>query len=250
METQYLKDKVALITGGTSGIGLRVAKDIAIQGGIPVVSYGSNDDAAQKAIVELREIEPRAELVKFNVAVYKDVKSSIEKIISQFDRIDILINNAGITRDKLLVMMPEAEWDAVLDINLIGAVNCANLVSEHMIKNGGGKIVNVASTGGIVPNVAQTNYSSSKSALIDYTRVKAKELVKYNIQMNAVAPGFIDTQMTSKIPQKFVDKYLEEIPMNRMGKQEEVSESVMFFLRENSGYVLGHTLVIDGGLTL
>lgn len=249
MNKKKFDNKIALITGGTSGIGFQIAMDIALHGGIPVVSYHSNDETALNALEELKKINDRTLVLKFDVASQAAVKENVQKIIDQFGRIDILINNAGVTRDKLLFMMTEDEWDMVIDTNLIGALNCAEIISEHM-KNEGGKIINIVSTGGIFPNVAQSNYSSSKSGLIEYTRIKAKELIKHNIQMNAVAPGFIETQMTSKMAPRFIAKYLGEIPLKRMGKVKEVSDAVMFFLSEQATYILGQTLIIDGGLTL
>lgn len=245
-----MKNKIAMITGGTRGIGFATARALALRGAIPIITYLSNDQEADLAVSELKTLNKRAEARKFNIADSAEVTEHVREIVEQYGQIDFLINNAGITHDKYLFMMSKEEWDDVIDINLLGVIICTQAIAPYMKELGQGKIVNVASVGGIRPNAGQTNYAASKAGVIEYTRLLAKELIADQVRVNGVAPGFIQTPMVEKMPAKIRKKYVSNIPQGRMGDPAEVADAILFLLSEHANYMVGQTLLVDGGLSL
>lgn len=244
-----MQGKVALVTGGARGIGKSICEALARSGCDVVVSDIDGDGA--KATAKLLEATGvRALGVKANVASAEDVETMVKETLTAFGRLDILVNNAGITRDNLLMRMSEADWDLVIQINLKGAFLCTKAVIRPMMKQRSGKIINVASVIGRMGNAGQANYAASKAGLIGLTRSTAKEVASRNIQVNAVAPGFIQTEMTHVLDQEVIDNYLKSIPANRAGSPEDVANVIHFLASPASDYVTGQVINIDGGLLI
>jgi 3-oxoacyl-[acyl-carrier protein] reductase len=244
-----LKDKVALITGGAQGIG----RDIALAFAREEADIVVGDVNMEKAVQTQQEIEAlgrRCLALQLDVTNYAKVEEAINKILDKFTKVDILVNNAGITKDNLLLRMSEAEWDAVLNVNLKGVFNCTKAASRVMIKQRSGKIVNIASIIGIIGNAGQANYSASKAGIIALTKTTAKELASRNINVNAVAPGFIQTDMTAKLPENVKQKMLEAIPLGRFGSPADVANLCLFLASEEASYINGQTIVVDGGMVM
>jgi 3-oxoacyl-[acyl-carrier protein] reductase len=244
-----LKDKVALITGGGRGIGKAIALAFSREGADIVIADINKQDAENSCL----EIEARGRktlALEMDVTDYNQVEEAINKILDKFGKIDILVNNAGITRDNLLLRMSEADWDAVINVNLKGSFNCIKAVSKPMIKQRQGKIINIASIIGLMGNPGQANYSASKAGLIALTKTTARELASRNINVNAVAPGFIQTEMTAKLSQDLKEKMLQAIPLCRLGSPEDVALACLFLASEDSNYITGQTIVVDGGMVM
>ena len=244
-----LKDKVALVTGGARGIGKAVALELAMKGCHVVVSDLDMENA-EKTAYEIKSKGVRSLAVKSNVAESADVDILIKKVLEIFGRIDILINNAGITRDTLLMRMEEADWDLVLGVNLKSAFLCTKHIIRTMMKQRSGKIINMASVVGVMGNAGQSNYAASKAGLIGFTKSVAKEVAARNIQVNAVAPGFIETEMTEGLSEDVKENYLHNIPAKRMGSPEEIAKLVAFLASQDSDYITGQVIHIDGGLLM
>ncbi len=246
-----LEGKVALVTGagrGGRGIGRSIALALAAEGADIVISDFVVENADAVA-AEVREATSRRALsVQGNVAVQADVERMFEQAMAEFGRIDILVNNAGITRDNLIMRMSEEDWDAVVDSNLKGTFLCTKAVSRVMLKQKYGKIVNVASVMGIVGNAGQANYSASKAGIIALTKTTAKELGSRGITVNAVAPGFIQTVMTDSLPDELREQMKKQVPLARLGTPEDVAKVILFLSTDDSAYVTGQTISIDGGL--
>jgi len=244
-----LKDRVALITGAAQGIGKQIAVTFARQGADIVVA----DINLEKAAATAKEIEAlgrRALALELNVTDFSKVEEAINKILDKLGKVDILVNNAGITKDNLLLRMKDAEWDAVINVNLKGTFNCIKAASKVMIKQRSGKIVNIASIIGIIGNPGQANYSASKAGIIALTKTAAKELSSRNINVNAVAPGFIQTEMTAVLPEDIKQQMLKAIPLNKFGLPEDVANACLFLASEEASYITGQTIVVDGGMTM
>ncbi len=242
-----LSSKVALVTGSAQGIGKAVALLLARNGADIVVS----DINLEKAEETAREIEPigvKAMAVKVNVASLADVEQMIGAVMEKFGKIDILVNNAGITRDKLILRMTEEDWDAVLNVNLKGTFNCTKTVVRHMAKQRSGKIVSIASVVGEMGNAGQVNYAASKAGVIGLTKTIAREFAQRGINVNAIAPGYIETPMTEVLPEKVKEELKRLIPMERLGKPEDIAEAVLFLVSEESNYITGHVLKVNGGI--
>jgi 3-oxoacyl-[acyl-carrier protein] reductase len=244
-----LKDKVALITGGARGIGRAIALAFA-QEGADVIVADVNILEAQKTAADIEALGRKSLGIEMNVTDFTKVEEAINKILDKFTKVDILVNNAGITKDNLLLRMSEQEWDAVLSVNLKGAFNCIKAVSRPMLKQRQGKIVNIASIIGLIGNAGQANYSASKAGLIALTKTAAKELASRNINVNAVAPGFIQTEMTAKLPEDIKEKMKGAIPLARFGSPEDVAAVCVFLASGDSGYITGQTIVVDGGMVM
>jgi 3-oxoacyl-[acyl-carrier protein] reductase len=242
-----LKDKVALVTGGARGIGRAIALLFAREGADIAVA-DVNIEQAQDAAREIEALGRKALALQLDITDYPRVEEAVNKILDKLGKVDILVNNAGITKDALLLRMSEADWDAVLNVNLKGTFNCIKAVSRPMIKQRSGKIVNIASIIGIIGNVGQANYSASKAGIIALTKTMAKELASRNINVNAVAPGFIQTEMTAKLPEEVKQKMLAAIPMKKLGTPEDVAAVCLFLAAQDSDYITGQTIVIDGGM--
>ncbi|MFH1414007.1 MAG: 3-oxoacyl-[acyl-carrier-protein] reductase [Candidatus Omnitrophota bacterium] len=245
----HLKDKVALVTGGARGIGRAIAMRFAKEGA-DVVIADVNIDQATKTALEIEALGRKSMAIIMDVTDFGKVEESVNKILDKFSKVDILVNNAGITKDNLLLRMSEAEWDAVLDVNLKGTFNCIKAVSRPMIKKRQGKIINIASIIGIIGNPGQANYSASKAGIIALTKSSAKEFASRNINVNAVAPGFIQTEMTAKLPDELKQKMKEVIPLNKFGEPGDVAAVCLFLASSDSDYVTGQTIVVDGGMVM
>jgi 3-oxoacyl-[acyl-carrier protein] reductase len=244
-----LKDKVALVTGGARGIGKSIALLLAKEGARIAVG-DVNIQEAEKTAQEIEALGREAYAIELDVTSLPKVEAAVNKILDKFGKVDILVNNAGITKDGLLLRMSEADWEAVLAVNLKGTFNCTKAVSKVMIKQRSGKIINIASIIGIIGNAGQANYSASKAGIIALTKTTAKELASRNINVNAVAPGFIQTEMTAKLPEELKQKMLAVIPMNKFGTPEDVAGVCLYLSSEESSYITGQTIVVDGGMVM
>ncbi|MFY9402264.1 MAG: 3-oxoacyl-[acyl-carrier-protein] reductase [Candidatus Omnitrophota bacterium] len=244
-----LKDKVAFITGSAQGIGRAIALTFAKEGADIVVA-DLNLDLAAKTASEIESLGRKAMALELDVTDYAKVEEGVNKILDKFGKVDILVNNAGINKDNLLIRMSQAEWDAVISVNLKGTFNCIKAVSRPMIKQRSGKIVNIASIIGLMGNWGQANYAASKAGIIALTKTVAKEFATRNINANAVAPGFIQTDMTAKLPEDVKKKMLEAIPMAKLGVPEDVANLCLFLASEESSYITGQVITIDGGMVM
>jgi 3-oxoacyl-[acyl-carrier protein] reductase len=244
-----LQGKVAIVTGSARGIGKAIASALARHGADVVIS-DVDEAGARATATEIEGLGRRSLAVRCDVSKRDQVEALIASAITTLGRLDILVNNAGITRDTLLVRMSEEQWDLVLDINLKGTFFGCQAAARPMMKARAGKIVNVASITGIIGNAGQANYSASKAGVIALTRTVAKELASRNIQVNAIAPGFIETEMTRDLPEKAREAFLQNIPLGRAGTPEDVAELVCFLASPASSYITGQCITIDGGLTI
>jgi 3-oxoacyl-[acyl-carrier protein] reductase len=240
------KDKVVVVTGGAQGIGKQIALQFA-QAQATVVIIDVNQQVLTETKEELSQYSTIESMV-VNIADLGQTQAAFNKIIDNFKRVDILVNNAGITRDNLMLRLSESDWDSVLNVNLKGAFNCIKSVTRPMIKQRGGKIINISSIVGIIGNAGQVNYSASKAALIGVTKTLAKELGSRQITVNAVAPGYIDTKMTQSLSEKVRNKMLENIPLARFGKPEDVANAVIFLASGQADYINSQVIVVDGGM--
>ena len=242
-------NRVMLITGGSRGIGRAVALKLARPGDILLINhYDKDDEAARATAAEIEQLGASARLYYFNVGDFAEVERFVGEMVAEFGGIHVLVNNAGITMDSMFIRMKEEQWDRVIDVNLKGVFNCTQAVSRAMIKQRHGKIVSISSVVGAIGNVGQANYSASKAGIMGFTKSVAKELASRNVNVNAVAPGFIDTEMTAVIPDKIKEGFLRNVPMNRMGTPEEVAEVVEFLCSDRARYVTGQIIHVNGGM--
>ena len=244
-----LKDKTALVTGGARGIGREIALCLAREGA-NVVIWDVNPESAKSTAKDIEALGVKADYVQADVTKYNQVEESVNKILDNFQKLDILVNNAGITKDNLLLRMSEADWDAVINVNLKGTFNCTKAAAKVMLRQRSGKIINIASIIGIIGNFGQANYAASKAGIIALTKTTAKELASRGICVNAVAPGFIQTEMTAKLPADIQQKLLTRIPLNRLGKPEDVAKLCLFLASSESDYITGQVIIIDGGMVM
>lgn len=242
-----LQEKVALITGGAQGIGKAIALLFAREGAAVVVA-DINLEKARETCREVESLGGGALAVGGNVADAKEAEAMVQEALLRFGRLDILVNNAGITRDQVLLRMKEADWDLVMAVNLKGAFQCTKAALRSFLKQKGGKVVNIASVTGQMGNAGQANYAASKAGLIGFTKSIAREYASRNIQVNAVAPGFIDTAMSQAIPQKDRELLIQQIPMERLGTPEDVAEAVLFLASGAADYITGQVLNVNGGM--
>ncbi|HNR04282.1 MAG TPA: 3-oxoacyl-[acyl-carrier-protein] reductase [Bacillota bacterium] len=245
-----LKGKTAVVTGGSRGIGRAIALELASCGANVVVNYTRNSKAADEVVAEIEAMGSSGMAVKADVSIASEVENLVNEVLKTFGSIDILVNNAGITRDNLIIRMTEKEFDEVINTNLKGTFICTKAVSRVMIKQKSGKIINVSSVVGIVGNAGQSNYAAAKAGLIGFTKSMAKELAKRGINVNAVAPGFIQTDMTSVLPDNVKEEFLKSIPLMRIGKPEDIAKTVLFLVSEYSDYITGQVINIDGGMVM
>jgi 3-oxoacyl-[acyl-carrier protein] reductase len=243
-----LQDKIAIVTGGGRGIGSAIALALAAEGAKVAVNYSRSAEAAEQVVAQITAAGGEAFAIQADVSNAAQVEAMIAATKERFGRVDILINNAGVTRDTLLLRMKEEDWDAVLNTNLKGAFLCAKAVAPLLLKQKGGVIVNVGSVVGRVGAPGQANYSASKAGLIGLTKALAKELGSRNVRVNAVAPGFIETEMTEVLKPEYRETILKQIPLGRFGKAEDVARVVVFLCSEDAAYIQGDVLTIDGGL--
>ena len=245
-----LQGKCALVTGGSRGIGRAVCLELARQGARVAEHYAGHAAAAEEAVQACAALGAEAFAIQADVADAAATEAMVKEVLARFGRLDILVNNAGVTRDGLMPMMKEADWDAVLDTNLKGAFHCMKAVYRPMMKQKYGRIVNLSSIVGLRGNAGQANYAASKAGLIGLTKSMAKELAARKVTVNAVAPGFIDTDMTAALPEKAREAMLTTIPMGRLGQAEDVAKAVAFFAGDDSAYVTGQVLCVDGGMAV
>ena len=244
-----LKDKVALVTGGGQGIGQVIGDNLA-KSGAHVVLGDINLENAEKSAKAILANGGSASAILLNVADPENVKEVFDSIVKEFKPLDILVNNAGITKDGLFVRMKEDDWDRVLAVNLKGSFLCGQQAAKQMMKQRQGAIVNIASIVGVMGNAGQANYSASKAGLIGLTKTMARELAPRNITVNAVAPGFIDTEMTRVLDEKIRDKLIEQIPLSRLGLSDDIAHSVAFLVSDRSSYITGQVMNINGGMLM
>ncbi len=245
-----LTDKIALVTGAGRGIGRAAALRLAGQGAYVYLNYQGSKEAAQEAVEEIIRNGGRAEALQCNVADFDACAQMIETIIQKSGRLDILVNNAGITKDGLLMKMSEEDYDCVLEVNLKGTFNTIRHASRYLLKQRSGRIINITSVSGILGNAGQANYSASKAGVIGLTKSVARELAPRGILVNAVAPGFVQTDMTDALPEKVKAQMLEQIPLRRSAQPEEIADVVLFLASGQSSYMTGQVLSVDGGMAI
>ena len=245
-----LEEKIAVVTGASRGIGRAIAKELALKGAFVIVNYNGSKQAADETVNEITQAGGKAVGVQCNVADAAECEAFINNIISEYGRIDILVNNAGITRDNLLMKMSEEEFDAVIDTNLKGAFNCIKHVSRQMLKQKGGRIINISSVSGVMGNAGQANYCASKAGVIGLTKSVAREIGSRGITVNAIAPGFIDTEMSAVLPDDVKRAMGEQIPLKRFGTTEDVAQAAVFLASDRAAYITGQVLCVDGGMAM
>ena len=245
-----LTGKVALVTGAGRGIGRQIAVTLAGYGATVVVNYNGSQAKAEEVVKEIEENGGHAEAVQCNVAEFDAAKELIDGVVKKHGHLDILVNNAGITKDNLIMKMSEADFDKVVPRNLKGPSNCVKHVARPMLKQKSGRIINISSVSGVMGNAGQANYCASKAGMIGLTKSVARELGSRSITCNAVAPGFIDTEMTAVLPEDVKEAMGEQIPLKRFGKTQDVAETVAFLASENAGYITGQVIQVDGGMAM
>lgn len=244
-----LEGKVAIVTGASRGIGQVVVEDLAAHGASVVVNYNSSQEAAEAVVASIVEKGGTATAVRANVSQIDDAQTLVKTTLDTYGQIDILVNNAGTTRDTLLMMMKEDDWDTVIDTNLKSVFNCCKAVSRPMLRRKkGGRIINISSVVGLIGQAGQTNYAASKAGIIGFTKSLAKELGPRQITVNAIAPGFFPTALTAELPQDLVDKLMEFIPLGRWGDLPEVAHLVTFLASDKAAYITGEVIRVDGGI--
>lgn len=245
-----LEGKTAIVTGASRGIGKSIAKKLASQGAAVVINYNGSEEKARQAQREIQESGGQASIYQCNVADYGQCEKFIQDVIQEYGSLDILVNNAGITKDGLLMKMSEEDFDKVIDTNLKGAFNTIRFASRQMLKQRSGRIINMSSVSGVAGNAGQANYAASKAGLIGLTKAAARELASRGVTVNAIAPGFIETDMTDVLSEKVKETAVAQIPLGRFGKPEQVAAAVAFLASQEAGYITGQTLHVDGGMVM
>ena len=245
-----LEDKIAVVTGASRGIGRGVALALAREGATVVVNYNGSKERADQVVKEIEDNGGKAVAIQCNVSDFKAAKEFYGNIVNEYGRIDILVNNAGITRDNLIMKMSEEEFADVIQTNLMGTFNGVKFVTRPMMKQRYGHIINIASVSGVIGNMGQANYSASKAGVIGLTKATAKELASRNITVNAIAPGFIATEMTDKLSDSVKEEACKTIPLKEFGKVEDVAEAVVFLASDRARYITGQVLCVDGGIAM
>jgi 3-oxoacyl-[acyl-carrier protein] reductase len=246
--SMLLEDKVAIVTGGTKGIGRATALLLAGQGAKVVANFSKDVDAAENLMNEAKLKRLNLGLYKADVTQFDQAKEMVEETFGQYGKIDILVNNIGLVRDNFLMLMSDEDWDSLLRANLTSLFYCCRAVIRKMIPQRSGKIINISSISGILGTVGQTNYSATKGGMISFTKSLARELGPFNIHVNAVAPGLIESEVVSKMPKEKVDAIVKSSSLGRVGKPEDVAQAVLFLASEHSNYITGQTIVVDGGI--
>ncbi len=243
------KDRVVFVTGSTRGIGKEVAKAFAKEGAIAII-LGRNVESADKVSAEIIQQGGRAESFFCDVTNLQNVQKIVNKVLDKHKRVDILINNAGITKDNLLLRMSENDWNEVMNINLRGVFNCTKIITKIMLRAKEGRIINISSIVGITGNAGQANYAASKAGIIGFTKSVAREIASRGITVNAIAPGYIQTDMTAQLNEKARQELLKNIPLGKLGSAKNIADTCLFLASEEASYITGQTLVVDGGMTI
>jgi 3-oxoacyl-[acyl-carrier protein] reductase len=243
-----LQGQVALVTGASRGIGRAIALALGQAGAYVIVNYRGNQDAAEASLAALVAAGGRGELCQFDIAAEEQVDEAVKKIVDAHKKVDILVNNAGVTADNLLMRVKPADWDQVIGTNLKGTVLCTKVVSRYMVGQRYGRIINISSVVGQMGNVGQSLYAASKAGIIGFTKTVAREVATRGITVNAVAPGFIETDMTARLPEKLRDEFVKKIPLGRFGTCAEVAEVIVFLAGAGAGYITGQVFNVNGGL--
>ena len=245
-----LEGKIALVTGASRGIGRQIALTLAAQGAAVIVNYNGSAAKAEEVVEEIEKAGGKAEAIQCNVSDFESCKSMMEDIVSRYGRLDILVNNAGITRDNLIMKMSEEDFDAVIQTNLKGVFNCIKHISRQMIKQKAGRIINISSVSGVLGNAGQANYCAAKAGVIGLTKCMARELASRGITVNAVAPGFIRTDMTDVLKDNVKEAIIATIPMKTFGETEDVANTVAFLASDAARYITGQVISVDGGMAM
>ena len=250
MSNYDLKDKVALVTGASRGIGRQIALSLAECGAKVIVNYCGSKEKADEVVNVIVEKGGIAEAMQCNVADYDETEKMIKAITEKYERVDILVNNAGVTRDNLMIKMSEADFDQVIATNLKGAFNTMKHLYRNFIKLRAGRIINISSVSGVMGNAGQANYSASKAGIIGLTKSMARELASRNICVNAIAPGFVETDMTDKLSESALENAKQMIPLQAFGKPEDIANMVTFLASDKAGYITGQVICVDGGMSI
>lgn len=245
-----LSGKTALITGASRGIGREIALSFAEAGADVAVNYSANKAKAEEVVQAVRDRGRRAMAIQANVASYQEVEAMVKSVADEFGRLDILVNNAGITRDNLIMRMKEDDWNAVIETNLKGVFNGTKAVTRTMLKQRAGRIINMASVVGVLGNAGQANYVAAKAGVIGLTKSSARELASRGITVNAVAPGFIQTDMTAQLEEKAQEQLISQIPLGKLGQPRDVAAVVRFLASDDAAYITGQTIHVDGGMVM
>jgi 3-oxoacyl-[acyl-carrier protein] reductase len=245
-----LKDRVAIVTGGSRGIGRAIALELASRGAKVVVNYNNSPDRAEQVVSQIMSEGGTAAAHQADVSNFEAAQGLVKFAVEKFGDLQILVNNAGITRDMLIMMMPEDDWDDVIATNLKSTFNCSKAAVKHMMRKRYGRIVNIASVAGQMGNPGQTNYSASKGGQIAFTKALAREIAARNITVNAIAPGFVETEITDSMPEGTLDTALKLVPLSRIGKPEEIGYAVAFLASDQAAYITGQVLGVDGGMAM
>ena len=245
-----LENKVAVVTGGSRGIGRAIALEFAERGAAVIVNYNSSPDAAEDVVKKITEAGGKAAAFKADVSDFKQAEALVKFAIETFGDLGILVNNAGITRDQLIMMMPETDWDAVINTNLKSTFNCSKAAVKHMMRKRTGRIINIASVAGQMGNPGQTNYSASKGGQIAFTKALAREVAARNITVNAIAPGFVDTEILDAMTPEMLEAALKLVPLARKGTPEEIAFTASFLASDGAAYITGQVIGVDGGMAM
>ncbi|MEH7251275.1 3-oxoacyl-[acyl-carrier-protein] reductase [Neobacillus niacini] len=245
-----LKGKIALVTGASRGIGREIALELARQGANVAVNYAGSEGKANEVVDEIKAIGKEAFAIKCDVSNGDEVAAMVKETVDRFGKLDILVNNAGITKDNLLMRMKEQEWDDVININLKGVFLCTKAVTRQMMKQRVGRIINIASVVGVSGNPGQANYVAAKAGVIGLTKTTAKELASRNITVNAIAPGFITTDMTDKLSEEVTTEMLKQIPLARLGEPKDIAKMTAFLASDDASYITGQTIHVNGGMVM
>jgi len=248
--TLALENKVALVTGGSRGIGRAIALEFAARGAAVVVNYNKSPEAAEEVVRQIQAAGGKAAAYQADVSDFKQAEALVKFAVETFGDLSILVNNAGITRDQLIMMMPEADWDAVINTNLKSSFNCSKAAVKHMLRKRAGRIINMASVAGQMGNAGQTNYSASKAGQIGFTKALAREVAARNITVNAIAPGFVDTEILDNMTPETLEAALKMVPLARKGKPEEIAYAAAFLASDEAAYITGQVLGVDGGMAM